>query len=95
MPNPLTFQYLLGQPVKFGDRTITPIAKSWRYQGPGQMTYLNWNRPTSVLVRQGNDQEEVIPIPDITRRLVWTILGAGLGAILLLWIVSRLTRRRT
>ena len=92
MPNPLTFQYLLGQPIKSGNRTITPISKSWRYQLPGQLTRVSWDRPSSVLVQYGNE-EVIIPVPDITRRLILTILGAGLGAILILWVITRFTRK--
>ncbi len=49
-----------------------------------------WQRPTAVLVQQG-EQTERHPITDITRLATWSVLGASL----LIPLILRLLRKQT
>jgi len=37
---------------------------------------LVWNRPISILTIEADGKEQVIPIRDRTREIVWTLYGA-------------------
>jgi hypothetical protein len=64
-----------------GDTTITPQAQSLSIRWPrGEWV---WNRPTGVLVER-NGQTERIPIVDVTRVALWTMLGITVA----LWALS-------
>ena len=47
-----------------------------------------WNRPTAVLVKNG-DQTERHPIIDVTRLATWSVIGASLILPLLLRLIKK------
>lgn len=81
-----------GEPIQAGDRTLIPFARSLRLQFPGRHGGLNWTCPASLLVKNGDGQEQVLPIPDITRRIQIELFGFCLG-MLLLWILTLRIRK--
>ncbi len=93
MTGPLTFEYKAGPPIQARDKTLTPFIKTWRLQAPGSPGGLTWNRPASVLVHSADGQEQVLPIPDLTRRVIWSLLGACLGAAILVGLISIINRK--
>lgn len=81
-----------GQILRVGKTRLTPFAQSLQVTLPGFPGGLIWNRPVSVLAQYPDGREEVISIPDVTRRIQFTIYGIGiLGGLLLL--VSMLNQR--
>jgi hypothetical protein len=78
-----------GQPIQAGGTTITPFSTSLRIGIPGLNGGLIWNRPTSILIESADGQEQVQPVPDITRQVEWLLLGATLLMALLIWIFNR------
>ncbi len=73
--NLLRWQRSQGKPVKIGDLTIIPEARSlvvrWPHGG-----YV-WNRPIAMIVnRRGITRR--LPIVDVTRRIELTLLSAPL-----------------
>jgi hypothetical protein len=75
-----------GEPIQAGNRTLIPFARSLRFQLPGRPGGLIWTCPASLLVKDSDGQEQVLPIPDITRRIQLGLLGLCLG-MLLMWIL--------
>jgi hypothetical protein len=92
MPNFIVIETKAGQPIQDGKTTITPYSQSLRIQIPGVNGGLIWNRPVSILAASEDGQEEIIPVPDVTRQVLWAIIGAGLGSALILFIISRIRR---
>lgn len=89
----LNVEIRAGQPVQVGRRIITPFAQSFQLTFPGWIGGLIWNRPVSVLVQDEDGQEEVIPIPDVTRQTIWAFAGFSLVLMLVSWILVKLYRR--
>lgn len=91
MPQWLQQQTISGNKSKIGNKVVTPQSQSitlrWPYGG------LVWNRPAAVLVEQDN-QTTRIPIIDITRILVWGLLGLGLFFAIVTALLSNQQRRK-
>ena len=76
-----------GAPIESGGRTLIPVSENLTFRlTRGAFV---WNRPRGVLVREG-EMRRLVPVPDVTRRIQWTLLAAGAAAAL----VIRLARRR-
>ncbi len=79
-----------GEAVQAGDMTITPLTRVLKVQIPGHNAGLVWNRPKAVVVRTAEGEQRSLPIVDVTRLAIWTILAGGfLGAILVGMIYQR------
>ena len=73
-----------GETRQVGDYQITPQTRVLRIRFPGYHAGLIWNRPKSVLVRTSDGQESNLPVRDVTRLAIWSMLAGGLlGAILI------------
>ena len=79
-----------GEPIEVGDSKIVPLAKVVRFQKPGWLGGVIWNRPVAVVVQTGNDEERVIPVRDVTRIAQLAIFGSGLFVILMAWLITRM-----
>lgn len=82
-----------GEPIQAGGRTLTPFSQVLQIRIPGLSGGLIWNRPVSVLAVSDDGQEQVIPVPDLTRQVQWGLLGSSLAGSLLLWFIFRRIRR--
>lgn len=72
-----------GATRQVGDYQITPQTQvlSIRFPGHGGLI---WNRPRSVLVKTSDGQESQLPVRDVTRLVIWSMLAGGLlGAIMI------------
>jgi hypothetical protein len=87
----LNYEQKAGDSMTIGDFRIVPFSRTLRVQFPGRwLGGLIWNRPASVLVTSRDGQEQVIPVHDVTRRVQFSLLGAGiLGALLIPVIFGR------
>ena len=81
----IKWQTKTGEPITAGGRTITPQSKALVIHFP--FGGLVWNRPTAVLVQQG-DQTEQITIPDVTRLAQLALLVATATLSVILWLTS-------
>lgn len=73
-----------GEAMQVGDYQITPTTQVVKIQIPGQHAGLIWNRPKAVTVRTPDGQENSLPVRDVTRLVIWSMLAGGLlGAILI------------
>ncbi len=78
-----------GKSIQAGGATITPFATSLRIGPPNLPFGMVWNRPTSILIQSVDGQEEVRQVPDITRQVLWGLLGMTLVMAALMWVINR------
>lgn len=71
----LQWQTVSGNKVAVGDVTVRPQSRALTVRWP--RGGLVWNRPTAVLVEQGEETERV-PIVDVTRMAQLGLLGLSL-----------------
>jgi hypothetical protein len=90
----MSFEYQAGQEIQTGERSLVPFVKIWRFKFPNGRGALTWNRPASVLVRTSNGQEHILPVPDLTRRIILSLISACLGSLILFWIVTKIQHSR-
>lgn len=92
MPDPLIqFETRSGESFRVGGRQITLFSKALTIRLPGMHAGLIWNRPSALLVTSEDGQEQVFPVVDITRQVLWGLLGATLA---LAWITLLFSMRR-
>jgi hypothetical protein len=73
-----------GETRQFGNFEITPLTRVLKIQLPGQHAGLIWNRPKAVIVKTADGQENILPVRDVTRLAIWSMLAGGLlGAIVI------------
>jgi hypothetical protein len=73
-----------GETIQVGNFEITPMTSVLRIQPPGHHAGLIWNRPKAVNVRTSDGQENILPVRDVTRLVIWSMLAGGLlGAIMI------------
>ena len=78
-----------GEPVHVGQTRLTPFIQTVRINFPGPGGGFSWSRPASVLAQYSAEEEQTIPIIDVTRRAQLMILGLGLLSSLLIWMIYR------
>jgi hypothetical protein len=85
----LTIENRPGKTIRAGALSLTPFVQAVQFRPPGLAGGVSWTRPTSVLVRQADGSETVLPIDDITRRLQIGLLTMGLLGGLFIWLLGR------
>ena len=82
-------------PMAAGDTTIQLNSSAlqvrlpfWQYSG------FIWNRPASITLRPGTDDEKVVPIVDGTRLAQIAIFGSCLATALLLLVFTPRTAKK-
>jgi len=89
MPGLLNIETHSAQPVTWQGVRLVPFAQSLRIQIPGLGGGLVWNRPVSVLAVYPDGREEVLPVRDPTRQVLWMVMGAGMALCLFLMLNRR------
>jgi hypothetical protein len=84
-------EILTGQPVRIKDTQVRVRSQVLQLRFPFIHGGLIWNRPVAVLVRMANGQDQILPIPDVTRTAVLALLVFSLAGTFLL----RLFRRKS
>jgi hypothetical protein len=73
-----------GDPRHVGNYELTPLNQVFKVQLPGYHAGWIWNRPKAVVVKTSDGKERILPVTDVTRVAIWTLLASGLlGAILM------------
>jgi hypothetical protein len=78
-----------GEPVQVGDYEITPQTRVLHIQFPGHHAGLIWNRPKAVIVKTSDGQESTLPVRDVTRVIIWSMLAGGLLGTILIGLTHR------
>jgi len=73
MPALFEVETQAGTPILVHGSRLLLFAKSLRLHLPIGVI---WNRPVSILLIRPDGEEQVIPIRDRTREIVWTFYGA-------------------
>ncbi len=69
--------------MQVGDYQITPQTNVFKIRLPGHHAGLIWNRPRAILVHTQDGREISLPVRDVTRIAIWSMLiGGFVGAIL-------------
>lgn len=89
----LNVEVRAGNPIAMGDRTVTPFAQSIQMKFPGLSGGLIWNRPVSILVQTNEGEERVLAVPDVTRQVIWALVGMSVLTALLAWSLTKLFRK--
>jgi hypothetical protein len=78
-----------GQPIRVNDTQLRVRSQVLQLRLPLVNGGLIWNRPVAVLVRAANGQEQILPVPDVTRMAVLTLLAFSLGITFLFMLFQR------
>ena len=85
----LRIQTLTGQPIKVKDTQVRVRSQVVQLRFPFIHGGLIWNRPVAVLVRTANGQDQVLPVPDVTRNAVLMLFMLSLAGTFLLRLFQR------
>lgn len=83
----IQWETLSGEATTVGDIIVTPQSRHFSIRLP--FGAFVWNRPAAIVVER-NGQSERIAIVDVTRIILWSIMGLSFAITLFAW----LTRRR-
>ncbi len=79
-----------GETIQAGHYQITPQTNVLRVHMPGQRAGLIWNRPRAVIVRTDDGREVSLPVRDVTRIAIWSMLAGGLAGVILIGLMRRM-----
>ncbi len=83
-----------GEPVLVGKSVVIPVSQVFYLQVAGVPAGFVWNRPTAVKVKHADGQEQVIPVPDVTRLALLGILAFSLLFAMLFAVLSQLFHKK-
>ncbi|HSB67509.1 MAG TPA: hypothetical protein VLD65_13110 [Anaerolineales bacterium] len=78
-----------GETRQVGEYQITPQTQVISVRFPWKHSALIWNRPKAVLVRRSDGLETSLPVMDVTRVVIWSMLAGGLAGAILIGILRR------
>lgn len=78
-----------GEALQVGNYQITPQTRLLKVRFPGYHAALIWNRPHAVIVRSDDGNEGILPVRDVTRVVIWSMLAGGLLGTLLIALMNR------
>ena len=81
MPNSyLGIETRASPPLRVDDAQFYLRSQVMQLRFPGVYGGLIWNRPASAVVRRDGGQEQVLPVPDVTRNALIGLLAFNLVA---------------
>lgn len=80
----LRVETLTGQSIRVKNAELRVRSQIVQLRFPVANGGLIWNRPVAVLVRRRDGQEQMLPILDLTRIVVFTLVGLCFGCMFLL-----------
>ena len=87
----LRIETLTGGPLNVKDSQVRLRSQVVELRFPFIHGGLIWNRPVAVLVRTADGQEQILPVPDVTRTVVLMLLLFSVAGTLLLGLFRRKT----
>ena len=88
---PFRIQTLTGPPLEVAGTQVAVRSQVLQVRLPFGNAGLLWNWPLSVLVRTPEGQEQILPVPDVTRTAVLSLLALSLVSTFL-WMRFRRTQ---
>jgi len=89
MPEFIQSETTPGEPITAGGKQITPFSKSLKIMIPGFTGGLIWNRPHSILVQSADGDEQIYPVIDVTRQILWLLMGVSIVGIFFVLLFSK------
>ena len=90
-PQLLSVEYQAAQPIRHAGLRIVPFMRIIRLRAPMGRAALRWTKPASVLVTHPDGAEQILRVPDPTRRFVIYMVLTTLTT----WLLFRsLSKRR-
>jgi hypothetical protein len=96
----LSYETQAGQPIRHGEVTLVPFARTLRFLLPRHLQGVNWgfglawSRPVSVLAVTDGGQEQVIPVRDVTRQAQLALVGACIGMAIFVGVIETLRTKK-
>jgi hypothetical protein len=87
-----SYETTIGDPVFVGSTRLIPFAQALRIRLPFINGGFVWNRPATVLVTRPDGEEQVLRVPDITRRVQLALLGGIVGLVLANMVSNRIRK---
>jgi hypothetical protein len=78
-----------GQPIRIKDSELRVRSQVVQLQLPIANGGLIWNRPVDVLVSSSHGQEQILPIPDLTRAAILMLAAFCFTSMFLLILFRR------
>jgi hypothetical protein len=85
----LRIESLTSQPIKVKDTQVRVRSQVVQLRFPFIHGGLIWNRPVAVLVRTADGQDQVLPVPDVTRNAVLMLFMLSLAGTFLFRLFQR------
>lgn len=85
----ITNETRAGKPILFAGKTIVPFANSIQVRIPFIQGGVVWNRPVAVAVQTTQGEEYILPIQDVTRQILFSLIGASIIGAILIFLFSR------
>ena len=82
--SPLRIETRNGRPLRVKGAQVHVRSQVVRLRLPIANGGLIWNRPVSVVIRTPDGQEQILPVPDVTRSVVLALLVLSLVGTFLL-----------
>ena len=80
----LRVETLTGQSIRVKNAELRVRSQIVQIRFPVVIGGLIWNRPVAVLVRRRDGEEQMLPILDLARIVVFTLIGLCFGCMFLL-----------
>jgi hypothetical protein len=98
MPGVFISETKPGRPVVSAGRLLIPFAHTIGLRAPifyrGAGAQWVWTRPVSVLVKEADGRESILPVIDVTRRITWTLYGVCAALVLITGLFNVSNRRK-
>ncbi len=89
----LRIDTLTSPPIPVPGGEVSVRSRAVQVRIPGVHGGLIWNRPVASVVRTADGQEQVLPVPDVTRIVLWTLAGFCFASLFVLAFLRRGTLR--
>ena len=89
MGNLVRFETHAGESIQIRDARLIPFTQVLYVQIPGVLGGILWERPVSILVERDDGEEQIIPIQNVTRAILFGLFGV----LALTWLVTRNIRK--
>ncbi len=94
MPALFEIEYHSQPPTQHRNIRLTPFVRTIRLRFPRIPGGFVWSKPTSLLVSYPDGHEQVLPVPDMTRKyLILTLLSGLCGCLAFSFLKRRLKAR--
>lgn len=82
-----------GRPIRAGDSEITPVVQTLRIGMRRRPGGLEWLRPLAVIVKRPGQEDQTLPVVDVTRLAQWSALMGAIMVLAIIWFLGRQASR--